>query len=176
MQTSQIGGQIYEQRQQIPVIPDDLDQRDLPVLVPVRADVVAREDVATRSRDESLVSQPSQSGTEESSVPQPAPPAIPPPTTLSPVARRRGRPASTKREKAPYVEAVKVSKGTWAFRLRWKYASNDRPIVYVDRVSDEVYEMITKEFHNEYKQALIQNYKGTIPERQSDTRNTSSTD
>jgi hypothetical protein len=123
----------------------------------------------------------SQPNTEDSSVDQsqpisqPAPPA-PTTTTLSTVARRRGRPASTRREKAPYVEAVKVSKGTWAFRLRWKYASNDRPIVYVDRVSDEVYEMITKEFNNEYKQALIQNYKGAIPERQSNARNTSSID
>jgi len=119
----------------------------------------------------------SQPNTEDSSVDQsqPAPPA-PTTTTLSPVARRRGRPVSTKREKAPYVEAVKVSKGTWAFRLRWKYASNDRPIVYVDRVSDEVYEMITKEFNNEYKQALIQNYKGTIPARKPAARDRVSSD
>lgn len=140
---------------------------------------MAREDIATGSRHESLVSQPT---TEDSSVDQsqsisqPAPPAIPPPTTLSPVARRRGRPASTRRDKTPYVEAVKVSKGTWAFRLRWKYASNDRPIVYVDRVSDEVYELIQKEYLSEYKQAIIRNYKGTIPTRKPAARDRLSSD
>jgi hypothetical protein len=71
---------------------------------------------------------------------------------------------------------VKVSKGTWAFRLRWKYASNDRPIVYVDRVSDEVYEMIQKEYLNEYKQAIIRNYKGTIPARKPAARDRLSSD
>ena len=88
----------------------------------------------------------------------PAPPAS---------AKRRGRPRVERADVRPYVEAVKVSKGTWAFRLRWKYSATDRPLVYVDRVSDEVYDLIKKEFYSEYKESLRNNYKGTVPARQS---------
>lgn len=100
----------------------------------------------------------------------------PPPATVpAPTFGRRGRPRSADASR-PYVEAVKASKGTWAFRLRWKYSASDRPIIYVDRVSDEVYELIQKEYLSEYKQAIIRNYKGTIPTRKPAARDRLSSD
>ena len=91
----------------------------------------------------------------------------PPPATIpASTSKRRGRPRSADASR-PYVEAVKASKGTWAFRLRWKYSATDRPIIYVDRVSDEVYDLIRKDYYEEYKEAIIRNYKGAIPSRHS---------
>jgi len=40
----------------------------------------------------------------------------------------------------PYIEAVKASKGTWAFRLRWYEDGRRVKPVYISRVSDAVYE------------------------------------
>lgn len=109
--------------------------------------------------------------------PQPiAAPANPPTDTPPPNARRRGRPATKAKTTTPYVEAVKVSKGTWAFRLRWKYANDDRPIVYVDRVSDDVYELIRKEYYADYKKSIRLNYKGPVPARKPASRNPVSAD
>ncbi len=41
----------------------------------------------------------------------------------------------------PYVESVKGSKGTWAFRFRWRQGKKRR-VEYSSYVTDEVYELI----------------------------------
>jgi hypothetical protein len=59
------------------------------------------------------------------------------------------------------VETVKPSKGTWAFRLRWTEADGSRPTVYVSRVDDKRYQMITKRkvTYEQFKKALIASYR-----------------
>jgi hypothetical protein len=54
-----------------------------------------------------------------------------------------------------FVEAVKASKGTWAFRIRWREIDGKRPVVYVSRVSDVVYELIKGGDYEAFKRQLI---------------------
>jgi hypothetical protein len=55
----------------------------------------------------------------------------------------------------PYVEAVKASKGTWAFRLRWREEGKRQPPVYVSRVADSIYQLIREGDYEAFKQQLI---------------------
>jgi hypothetical protein len=55
----------------------------------------------------------------------------------------------------PYIEPVKTSKGTWAFRLRWRESGKRMPPVYLSRVSDPVYEMIRGGDYERFKEQLI---------------------
>lgn len=68
--------------------------------------------------------------------------------------------SGTKTDAPPAVEAGKQSKGTWAFRLRWNRLPG-RPIHYVSRVSDAVYELIRKDAdtYENFKAQLIRNYE-----------------
>jgi hypothetical protein len=54
-----------------------------------------------------------------------------------------------------YVEAVKASKGTWAFRIRWRDVDGKRPVVYVSRVSDVVFNLIKGGDYEAFKRQLI---------------------
>ena len=55
----------------------------------------------------------------------------------------------------PYIEAVKASKGTWAFRLRWyENGARVKPI-YISRVADSVYEIIREGDYEAFKKQLI---------------------
>lgn len=60
-------------------------------------------------------------------------------------------------DRPPKVEAVKNSKGTWAFRLRWNSLPG-RPVAYVTFVSDAVYELIKSGDYDAFKEQLITNY------------------
>lgn len=55
----------------------------------------------------------------------------------------------------PYVEAVKASKGTWAFRLRWRSGGQRSKPVYLSRVADPVYEMIREGNYEAFKEQLV---------------------
>jgi hypothetical protein len=75
------------------------------------------------------------------------------------------KPARGRRKKAVEetfrVEAVKPSKGTWAFRLRWTEPDGSRPTVYVSRVDDKRFKSITerKVIYEQFKKVLIANYR-----------------
>lgn len=56
------------------------------------------------------------------------------------------------------VEAVKASKGTWAFRVRERVAGKRMPPVYVTRVADSIYEMIREGDYEQFKKQLVANY------------------
>jgi hypothetical protein len=73
-------------------------------------------------------------------------------------AATRGKKATKGRQdKGPVVEAVKASRGTWAFRLRWNSLPN-RPVEYITRVTDETYNLIIadKEMYERYKRQILQ--------------------
>jgi len=55
----------------------------------------------------------------------------------------------------PYVEAVKASKGTWAFRVRWYENGHRVKPVYISRVADPVYEIIRQGDYGKFKKQLI---------------------
>lgn len=55
----------------------------------------------------------------------------------------------------PYIEAVKASKGTWAFRLRWYENGRRAKPIYISRVADAVYEMIREGNYESFKEQLI---------------------
>ena len=80
-----------------------------------------------------------------------------------------------KRVVPPVVECGKASKNTWAFRFRWN-SLEGRPVHYISRVTDEVYQAITqdKEIYGQYKAQLRRIYEsGTL--RASNRTNTSAT-
>jgi len=58
----------------------------------------------------------------------------------------------------PYLEAVKASKGTWVFRLRRSEKGKRTPPIYLDRVSDEIYEFIRKGDYESFKKQLIETH------------------
>lgn len=66
---------------------------------------------------------------------------------------RKNQPHAAKGK--PYVEAVKASKGTWAFRLRWYENGRRAKPVYISRVADAVYEMIREGNYESFKEQLI---------------------
>ena len=74
--------------------------------------------------------------------------------------RKRRRKVATVRQPhvamgKPYIEAVKASKGTWAFRLRWyENGARVKPI-YISRVADSVYEIIRRGDYEAFKKQLI---------------------
>jgi hypothetical protein len=55
----------------------------------------------------------------------------------------------------PYIEAVKASKGTWAFRLRWYEDGRRVKPIYISRASDAVYEMIREGDYERFKEQLV---------------------
>jgi hypothetical protein len=57
-----------------------------------------------------------------------------------------------------YIEAVKASKGTWAFRLRERIDGVRRPPIYISRVADSIYEMIRGGDYETFKQQLISSH------------------
>lgn len=67
---------------------------------------------------------------------------------------------ATRGKSRPVVEAVKASKGTWQFRLRWN-SEPGRPVHYVATVADSTYEMIRKGDYEGYKKALIADYEAS---------------
>lgn len=67
---------------------------------------------------------------------------------------------ATRGKSRPVVEAVKASKGTWQFRLRWN-SEPGRPVYYVATVADSTYEMIRKGDYEGYKKALIADYEAS---------------
>ena len=62
----------------------------------------------------------------------------------------------------PKIDAVKASKNTWAFRVRWIEPDGSRPVVYLYRVSDPVYRMIRKGNYAAFKKQLISGYQSAI--------------
>lgn len=69
----------------------------------------------------------------------------------------RGRKAATRGKWR--VDAVKASKGTWAFRLRWVEGGARSAPVYVRRVTDPVYQKIREGNYESFKQQLISNHE-----------------
>lgn len=67
---------------------------------------------------------------------------------------------ATRGKSRPVVEAVKSSKGTWQFRLRWN-SEPGRPVHYVATVADSTYEIIRKGDYEGYKKALIADYEAS---------------
>jgi len=67
---------------------------------------------------------------------------------------------ATRGKSRPTVEAVKSSKGTWQFRLRWN-SEPGRPVHYVLTVADSTYEIIRKGNYEGYKKALIADYEAS---------------
>ena len=53
------------------------------------------------------------------------------------------------------VDAVKTSKGAWAFRLRWAEGRKRGTPIYVARVSDEMYTAIREADYEQFKAELI---------------------
>lgn len=58
----------------------------------------------------------------------------------------------------PYIEAVKASKGTWAFRVRWYQNGHRVSPIYISRVADSVYEIIRKGDYEAFKEQLISSH------------------
>lgn len=56
------------------------------------------------------------------------------------------------------VDAVKASKGTWAFRIRWAEGATRGTPLYVTRVTDSVYKSIRKGNYAAFKNQLIASY------------------
>lgn len=87
------------------------------------------------------------------------------PESINTVATRGEKIPKNKLNKSPVVEAVKASKGTWAFRLRWNSLPN-RPVEYITRVTDATYNLITadKETYERYKRQILQiAVTGSVP-------------
>lgn len=59
------------------------------------------------------------------------------------------------------VDYVKASKNTWAFRIRWMEDGGREPVIYVSRVNDKLFKMITKGRANyaAFKRQLIASHK-----------------
>src|SRR5262245_10150945 len=70
------------------------------------------------------------------------------------------------------VDYVKASKNTWAFRIRWTESDGQRPVIYVSRVSDKLFNLITKGKvrYAQFKKQLIASYKSRTV-RESDRTN-----
>ncbi len=68
--------------------------------------------------------------------------------------RNRGR----KTVHSVKVDAVKASKGTWAFRIRERVDGVRGTPITVSRVTDEVYEMIKEGNYEKFKEQLIRNH------------------
>jgi hypothetical protein len=75
------------------------------------------------------------------------------PATRGQKTLRKNRPRVAKGE--PYIEPVKASKGTWAFRIRWREDGRRVKPIYISRVSDAVYEMIREGDYDSFKEQLI---------------------
>jgi hypothetical protein len=75
------------------------------------------------------------------------------------VKKKRGRPKKTGDNYR--VDYVRASTNTWAFRIRWTEPSGDEPAVYVSRVSNKLFKMITKGKvrYAAFKKQLISGYK-----------------
>lgn len=87
------------------------------------------------------------------------------PESVNAVATRGEKKAKNRLNKSPVVEAVKASKGTWAFRLRWNSLPN-RPVEYITRVTDATYNLITanRETYERYKRQVLQiAVTGSVP-------------
>jgi hypothetical protein len=54
-----------------------------------------------------------------------------------------------------YVEPVKASAGTWAFRLRRREDGRRVKPIYISRVSDAVYQMIREGDYDSFKEQLV---------------------
>ncbi|MDX2044572.1 MAG: hypothetical protein SF097_25400 [Acidobacteriota bacterium] len=85
------------------------------------------------------------------------------PANVLPFAAKAKPPARGRRKKtgdqAMRVDYVKVSKNTWAFRIRWKEGEQE-PAVYVSRVDDKRFKSITKGKvrYAAFKKQLISSY------------------
>jgi hypothetical protein len=62
-----------------------------------------------------------------------------------------------------YVEPVKASAGTWAFRLRRREDGARSKPIYVSRVTNAIYEMIREGNYERFKEQLIASHMpGTV--------------
>ena len=78
---------------------------------------------------------------EENEPPKPLPANVLPfATKARPTTRGRRKKEG---DQATRVDYVKVSKNTWAFRIRWREGEQE-PAVYVSRVDDKRFKSITK--------------------------------
>ncbi len=91
---------------------------------------------------------------------------------VTPIESKNKTATRGKKTALPRIEAVKASKGTWAFRLRWNSLPG-RPVEYITRVDDATYKGITNDevLYGQYKEQLIRIHEqGTVrPGHESNT-------